>query len=467
MTACLRAPRHFFRFGFAALVAGALASPAHAENWPCWRGPRGDGTSLEEHPPLRWNAATGENVVWKAPLPGEGHASPIVWGNSIFLVACLEESQERVLLHVDRRTGATRWQRTVVKAPLETLHHLNSRASGTPATDGKLVYVTFLEVDGRTVPAPNVGTPRPITPGNVVVAAYDFAGDQKWITRVGEFISAHGFCSCPVLYSRSRLPGGPSSGAGSASVEEVPPGRRDLLIVNGDHDGESYLVALDSQTGDIVWKTPRANGIRSYVTPLIRTIDGRDQLVLSGSKHVAAFDPRDGSTLWTVNGPTEQFVASMVYDGARFFMACGFPDYHVLAIRPDGRGDVTDSHVAWHSTEARCYVPSPVVVNGYLLVANDDGQAHCYEAATGKHLWRERLGRHYSASLLTAGGYVYFLADDGSTKIVKPGPELEVVAENSLDEFTCASPALADGQLLIRTEKHLFCVGEPADPPAH
>jgi outer membrane protein assembly factor BamB len=235
----------------------------------------------------------------------------------------------------------------------------------------------------------------------------------------------------------------------------------DFVIINGDHDGQSYIAALHKETGETAWKVPRANGIRSYVTPLIRTVGGRTQMVLSGSKHIASLDPRDGSTLWTVDGPTEQFVASMVFDGERFFMAAGFPDYHVMAICGDGTGDVTHSQVAWHSTEARCYVPSPVVVNGYLLVANDDGIAHCYEAATGKHLWRTRLGRHYSASLVTAGGVVYFTDDDGVTKLVRPGKELDIVAESTLDETCFASPAISQGQLFMRSERRLFCIGAP------
>ncbi|REJ76769.1 MAG: serine/threonine protein kinase, partial [Planctomycetota bacterium] len=410
-------------------------SLSHAENWPGWRGPRGDGTSLEGNPPLHWDAASGENIVWKAAIPGDGHSSPVIWNDRVFLVTCLPESEERVLLCLDSATGEMIWRETVLTCPLETLHHLNSRASGTPVTDGKTVYVAFLEVDGSTVPAPNVGSPREITPGRIVVAAYDFDGNRRWLVRIGDFVSAHGFCSCPVIFE-------------------------DLLIINGDHDGDSYIAALDRETGEIVWKHPRANGIRSYVTPIIREIDGRTQMVLSGSEHVTSLDPRTGSTLWTIDGPTEQFVASMVFDGERFFMACGFPDYHVMAIDPTGAGDVTTTHVAWHSTEARCYVPSPVLAAGCLLVANDDGIAHCYDAATGEHLWRERMGRHYSASLISAAGLAYLTDDDGVTKIIRPGPEPEVLAENNVGEFCCASPAIAGGRLFIRTERHLFCIAE-------
>ncbi len=409
-------------------------APLEAENWPGWRGPRGDGSSLETGVPTEWDGASGKNILWKVPLPGTGHGSPIVYGDRIFLLTCLTESQERVLLCLDRDSGQELWRRTVVKSPLETKHQLNSYASSTPATDGERVYVTFLEVGTKTVPAPNVGRPRPVKPGQMVVAAYDFEGQRQWLVKPGGFVSAHGFSSNPVLFE-------------------------DLVIVNGDHDGDSYIVALDKRTGAVAWKVPREHKTRSYVTPLLRRIDGRTQMVVSGSKRIVGFDPRDGSRIWHVEGPTEQFVASMVFDGRWFFMAAGFPTHHVMAIDPGGQGNVTDSHIAWHSTNAKCYVPSPVVVDGYLVVADDRGTANCFDAATGERLWLERMGKHYSASLVTAGGLVYFLADDGVMKLVKPGPELELVAENALGEYCFASPAIAGGRIYIRGEQHLYCIG--------
>lgn len=420
------------------LLAGVMASSlwnnVRAENWPCWRGPRGDGTSLEKGLPRQWDGESGRNIIWKTPVPGVGHASPIVWEDRIFLVSCLEDRQDRILLCYDRQTGKQLWQRTVLRAPLEDKHTLNSYASSTPATDGELVYVTFLEVGEKTVEARNVSKPRPVRPGKMVVAAYDFNGNRKWLVRPGEFVSVHGYCSCPVLY-------------------------KDKVIINGDHDGDSYIVALDKETGETIWKTRRRFKTRSYCTPIIRRAAGRTQMVLAGSHCLASFDPDTGELIWWVQGPTEQFVASMVYDGRLFYMTAGFPSYHVMAIRPDGEGDVTETHVVWHVTDARCYVPSPVVLNGYLFVSDDQGIANCYEAATGKRLWRARFGRHYSTSLVTAEGLVYFLADDGEMKIVSPGPEPDIVAINQLGEFCYASPAISRSTLYIRGEKHLFAIG--------
>jgi outer membrane protein assembly factor BamB len=420
---------------FALLSMCVLAGTATAgENWPGWRGPRGDGTSLEKNVPVKWNVPAGEGLVWKTPLAGSGHAGPVVWEERVFVVACDEKTQERTLACLDRRTGKELWRKTVFQSPLESKHGLNSYASSTPATDGKLVYVSFLEVDGKLIEAPNVGTARKITPGKMAVAAYDFEGNQKWLVRPGEFVSAHGYCASPVLFEN-------------------------LVIVNGDHDGNSYIVALDKASGKTVWKVPRDHKIRSYVTPLIREIDGRTQMVFSGSQHIISLDPRSGARHWKIEGPTEQYVASMVYDGKLLFMAAGFPTYHVMGIRPDGKGDVTETHVAWHEKSAKCYVPSPVVENGYLIVADDRGTANCYAADTGERLWQERLGVHFSASLVTAGGLVYLIADDGLTKVVRPGPKLEVVAENPLGEHCYSSPAIAHGQIFVRGEKHLFCLG--------
>jgi outer membrane protein assembly factor BamB len=410
----------------ASIVGGRLAaSAADAENWPGWRGPRGDGTSLETNVPTRWDGATNENVAWKVEVPGKGHASPIVWGDRIFLVTCIEEDHDRVLTCLDRETGNALWQTSVLKSPLEQKHTLNSYASSTPATDGKLVYVTFLE---GAIPGEAAGA-------QMAVAAYDFDGTQQWLVRPGPFSSVHGYCSCPVLFD-------------------------DKLIVNGDHDGDAYLVALDRASGRTVWTTPRENKVRSYSTPIIRKIDGRWQMILSGSMSVASYDPRNGSRHWIIDGPTNQFVASMVYNGELLFMTAGYPEHHMLAIRPDGRGNVTDTHVVWRTTEACSYVPSPIAVGAYFLVVSDEGIASCFEASTGRRTWRKRIGPHYSASLVSAGGLAYFLSDEGVATLVKPGDTFVETAKNELGEACYASPAISQGRIYLRGEQHLFAIGK-------
>jgi outer membrane protein assembly factor BamB len=417
----------------AALLLLTVSPPAAGENWQAWRGPRGDGTSKENDLPVSWNGKTGTNIAWKIPLPGTGHASPITWGDRIFTISTLEKSGERILLCLNRKDGSIRWQRKIFKAPLETIHRLNSRASSTPATDGKLVFSTFLKVDGRTVPAPNVGSPRPITPGTILVVAHDLDGNQKWKVEAGEFISAHGFNTCPVLYE-------------------------DLVIINGDHDGDAYIVALEKETGKERWRIARENKTRSYVTPIIRKIGDRTQMVLSGSKSVASYNPANGKRHWIIDGPTEQFVASMVYDGRFLFITGGFPARHILAIRPDGSGNVTDTHIAWRTNRGAAYVPSPIVAGPYFLIVSDNGIASCFEAENGKRLWMERLGGGHSASTVSAGGLVYFVSDKGVTTVVRPGKKFEVVAKNELGERCSASPAISGGTIYIRGHKNLFAI---------
>jgi outer membrane protein assembly factor BamB len=430
----LRQPAALFALSWAVGLLTCF-SAAHAENWPAWRGPRGDGTSLEVSVPTKWNATTGEGIAWKVLVPGRGHSSPIVWNDQIFLATCLEETNERVLLSFDRRDGHILWQQTVLESPLETKHQLNSFASGTPTTDGQAVYVSFLETDQTEEPAKNVSTPRMNTPGSMVVAAYNMEGKQLWVTRPSPFSSVHGFCSSPVIFEG-------------------------LLIINGDHDGEAHILALDRKTGDVVWKFPRVHQTRSYCTPIIREVAGKTQMVLSGSKQVISLDPRTGDVHWTVDGPTEQFVASMVFDGSKFYLSAGFPDHYVMAIRPDGNGNVTETHVQWSITEAKCYVPSPVLVGNQLFVADDRGTLNCFDTKDGNQVWVDRLGGHFSASLITANGLVYCTADDGTVSVVQADTKLNLVSTNPLDENSYASPAVSQGQIFIRGEQHLFAVGE-------
>lgn len=415
---------------FTAAASFALAAEPQIENWPGWRGPRGDGTSLETNLPTEWDATSGKNIAWKTPIPGRGHSSPIVWNDRIFLATFAEEegksdAPDRLLLCLDRATGKERWRKTVIKAPKEKKHTLNSYASGTPATDGQLVFVTFLQ--------PDFGSDSERTPGDMVVAAYDFDGNQRWLVKPGRFASVHGYCSSPVLFE-------------------------DKVIINGDHDGDAYIVALDKKTGQTVWKVDREHKTRSYVTPIIRQIDGRTQMILSGSKCVASYDPRSGERHWIMDGPTEQFVASMVYDGKFAYLTAGFPERHILAIDPTGSGKLEDDAIIWRTRKGCSYVPSPVLCGDYLLVAADNGTVSCFEAQSGKLQWLERMGKSYSASLVSADGLVYLTADDGITKVVRPGPKLELIAENKLDEYCQASAAISHGKLFIRGEKTLYCV---------
>jgi outer membrane protein assembly factor BamB len=389
--------------------------PSEGEEWPGWRGPRGDGTSTETGLPVRWSAT--ESVLWKISLPGKGHSSPVVWGDRVFVTTCVEAKRERKLLCLDRRDGRTLWERTVLTSDLEGKNNLNSYASSTPVTDGRRVWVAFL--DGQAFR----------------VTCYDLEGNLLWTQSPGSFFSRHGFCSSPVLY-------------------------KDLVIYNGDQDAEAWIVALEQETGKERWRADRPNRTRSYGPPVVFEAAGRKQLVLSGSKCVASYDPDTGKTIWIIDGPTEQFVASLVFTDGVFFMTGGYPEHHLLGIRPDGEGNVTKTHILWRDTKGVSYVPSPVAAGPHFFVVSDEGLASCLEAKTGKRLWMERLGSHHSASPVAADGLLYFPDDGGVTHVVKAGPAFEVVAKNAVGEACFASPALSRGRIYLRTAKSLFCIGK-------
>jgi hypothetical protein len=358
-------------------------------------------------------------VLWRTELPGEGHASVVVQNGRLFTVAAIAEKNERVLICMDRASGKILWQQVVLTSEFERVHRENSHASSTPACDGSRVFCTFL--DGK----------------EAVVAAYDFEGKQLWVKRPGVFSSVHGFCSTPVIY-------------------------KDKVIVNCDHDGDGYIVALARDDGRELWRIERPNKTRSYCAPIIRETAGRTQMVLAGSKCFASYNPDTGKLLWMYDGPTEQFVASPVYSEKTgwFYLTAGFPTYHTLAILASSNGTVQESQIPWHHKQKKgaAYVPSPIIEGDWLLLNDDLGFAHAFDAKSGDIVWEERFGRTH-ASLVSAGGLVYFLNDDGVCRVVKPSDKFAVVATSELGEPTYASPALSDGQIFLRSAKAVYCIG--------
>jgi outer membrane protein assembly factor BamB len=276
-----------------------------------------------------------------------------------------------------------------------------------------------------------------VNKGTVVISAHDFNGKQLWQVRPGLFSSKHGFCSSPILY-------------------------KDKVIVNCDHDGDGYIVALARDTGAELWRIARPNNTRSYCVPIIRELAGKTQMVLSGSKCITSYDPNDGRLHWSYEGPTEQYVASLVHSERTgwLYMTGGFPDHHLMAIRPEGSGTISEALVPWHTNKGVAYVPSPIIEGDHLLIVSDSGIGHCFNARTGDILWEERMKEHH-ASLTSAEGLVYFLNDFGTLRTVKPGAQYNCVATSEVGEKIFASPALSDGQMFIRGEKSLLCVARP------
>ena len=393
------------------LILTVVTTTATADNWPMWRGPNGDGVSQEADVPLRWSPT--ENIVWRKPIRGVGNSSPIVWGDAVFVTSADLDSRERLLMRIDRRSGDVEWMRTVAIAEIEPMHRLNSPASGTPATDGELVYVMFQTGD------------------ELLIKAYDFLGEEVWSQIPGEFKSRHGFNSSPVIDG-------------------------DSLLISGIQDGEDAFIArLDCLSGAIDWKRTVDNPVRSFSTPFLFTSGGQRLAVLSGANRTIGYDPLRGEILWTVNGPAEKTVSSLVCDDDRVFVAGG-RDNMLLAIRPDGSQQVGDSQVVWRATRGIPYVTSPLMYGGYLHVISDEGIYSCFDPASGEVLLRKRLGGTWSSSPVGACDRVYLTSESGVTTVITAGPDFEVLSHNDVGEPVYASLAVSQGELFVRGKDHLF-----------
>lgn len=397
-----------------------LPPPTAAQgDWPWWRGPTFDGKAPEgPTPPLEWDET--RHVLWKVPVPGRGHASPIVVGDLVVVATADEQDERQLLVAFDRQSGQTRWQTELHRGGLMPKHNKNSHASATPACDGKHLYTAM------------------INDGALWVTATDLSGKIVWQKKAGNFVPRHGYGSSPVLY-------------------------KSLVIVAGDNLGAGFLAALHRQTGETVWRVPRG-GVASYATPIVAHVAGRPQLLLHGSHQTASYDPDTGKQLWRCDGPTEVCACTMAFDDELVYSSGGYPERHLLCIRADGSGDVTDSHLVWKvSTRSQvCYVPSPLLHEGRLYVVNDDGIAVCFDAKNGQVLWNQRLGGNFSASPTLFGDRIYVPNEQGKTFVYRTGDDFELLATNELSEGALASPTMVGGRIYLRTSGHLYCIGQPA-----
>jgi outer membrane protein assembly factor BamB len=268
-----------------------------------------------------------------------------------------------------------------------------------------------------------------------IVAAYDFTGKQIWIQRPGKFSSPHGYSCSPVLFG-------------------------DKVIINGNSKGDSFVAALSRKDGKIIWKIMHDKPAHSFSTPIFREIAGKMQMIFCGNMEIASYNPTDGSKYWFVPGPSEDFCSSPVYNerSGLVLVSSAWPLRKLVAIKPDGRGDVSTSHVVWESTKGACYVPSPICLDNYLFSTMTNGQVHCMEAATGNILWVEDMGKQYSSPVL-ANGLVYMPNDEGVVTVIKPGPKFEYIAKNPIGEKVYASPAISQGKIYLRGDQHIFCIG--------
>jgi outer membrane protein assembly factor BamB len=394
----------------------ARALPGSAEDWPRWHGPLGNGAAIGEAP-TSWSPT--ENVVWKASVPGRGHASPIVCGDAIYIATGDADAQEQRLLCFGRATGKERWNTLVHSGGIMHMHDKNSAASPTAACDGQRVFVAFINDDAQWI------------------SAVDLAGKIVWQEKVGPFTSQHGDGPSPVLHGS-------------------------LVILNTDGVKEGYLAALDRETGKQVWLTPRvAPGHHgNYGGPALVKVGDKTQVVLPGRNRTMAYDVETGKEIWSCEGPADVAGNTVASGEGLVFSSGGFPQRVVLAIKPDGEGDVTESHIVWRSEKAPAYVPSPLYHDGRLYVISDNGVATCYRAADGDVLWTHRLGGDFTASPVIAGDKIYAASEKGIVHVFAAGDKFDGVAEIDMGEGIMATPAIAGGRIYLRTAGSLYCIGE-------
>jgi outer membrane protein assembly factor BamB len=385
--------------------------------WPRWRGWSGQGLVEGSGYPDRWSDT--QNVLWKVEVPGRGNSSPIVWGDRIFLTTSYDSpSQRRSILCLSRQDGKLLWETFAPDGPAEHLHRKNTLASGTPSTDGQLVYALL---------------------GNHGLLAVDFEGKIVWHRGLGAANNYHGTASSPLLY-------------------------RDRVIVFRDQrsPANAFVAAFDKKTGQTVWWTGREETV-GWGSPVAIRVGDRDEIIVSSSNRVYAYHPDTGKELWRVGGNLYEVIPTPVAGHGLLFCSSGRAG-PTLAIRPGGSGDVTNTHVVWQTPRGSPFIPSALLYGEYLYLVNDmQSIGTCLEARTGKTMWQGRLGEArregFSASPVGVDGKVFFTNDDGETFVVKAGPEFQLLHVNHLNARTLATPALVDGRWYFRTDRHLLAIG--------
>ncbi|HKA18683.1 MAG TPA: PQQ-binding-like beta-propeller repeat protein [Blastocatellia bacterium] len=387
-----------------------LSLPVLAEDWPEFRGPGGQGHSAETGLPLTWSET--KNVRWKTAIPGKGWSSPAVQGDRIWLTTATEEGKSLRAICVDRNSGAITQNVEVFRPKSLGLSPKNSHASPTPVLEGDKVYLHF---------------------GAHGTACVNQNGEIVWKTRLDYDNGQHGPGGSPVLYD-------------------------DLLIVSCDGLNIQYVAALDKTTGKTKWKKLR-EGYQAYTTPLVVRLPAGDQVISPGAFRTIAYEPRTGKEIWQVRyGDGFSNVPRPVFGNGLAFICTGFQEPSLLAVRVDGRGELSKKQIAWTLKRGAPLTPSPLLVGDELYVITDNGIATCMDASTGKEHWKSRVGGNHSASPIFADGRIYFLSEEGESVVIAPGKEFKVLAKNELDGETLASMAVSGGSIFIRSRTHLYRV---------
>lgn len=388
-------------------------------HWASWRGPEGNGNAPDQELPTTWGES--ENVLWRADVPGRGHSSPIVVGDSVFLATAIIKDQKQQVIAFDRITGQERWTTDAHTGGFpaqRAVHQKATHANGTLASDGIRLYTAFLNSDAITA------------------SAIDLNGKIVWQREIGKFVSKFGYAPSPVIY-------------------------KSLVIFAADNGGGGYIAALDSATGEIAWRTSRGN-TSSYSSPAVCSVGGRAQLLISGCGGVESFDPATGKRLWRTSCISDATCGTIIASSDRIFASGGYPDKETVCLDPEG-------NQLW-SNKTKVYEPSMSLHQDRLIAISDDGIAYCWSVETGETIWRERLGGKYSASPTICNGNIYVPSLQGDTIVFRNADDkFQLIAKNKLGDDAYASPAIAEGQVFMRIglgsggerREQLVCIGAP------
>jgi outer membrane protein assembly factor BamB len=439
-----------------AAVDGGGAAVATPLNWPSFRGPDGTGVADGQHPPITWNLKDGENVRWKTQIPGLGHSCPAIWGNRVFVTTAISSNPDQKIrignygdvasvndkskhlwqvICLDRDSGNILWTRTAYEGVPKIKRHLKgSQANCTPATDGRHVIACF---------------------GSEGLYCYDFEGQLLWKRDLSMLDSNFaieqeyewGFGNSPLIHEG-------------------------LVILQCDLSHDSFIAAFSLENGEKVWSTPR-DEIPSWSSPVIWRTPARVEIVTNASQYARSYDPTTGKELWRLAKKSEATIPTPVCGKDLVFIASGNrPIQPIFAIRPDATGDISlkekedkNAHIAWSKMRGGPYMPTPILYGSYLYTCSNSGILTCYEAATGREVYKQRIGGvSYTASPVAADGRLYFASEQGEVRVVKAGPVFELLAVNTLDDYVMATPAISNGSLWVRSQHFLFSFGPKPAP---
>jgi outer membrane protein assembly factor BamB len=393
---------------------------------------------MEKGLPLHWSATS--NVVWKTEIPGQGWSSPIVYGDRVFVTSAAENGASCHVICLDRKTGNISWDKEVFQQVPRRKEAKNSYATPTTASDGEKVFAAFGD-------------------GSLVALAND--GTVVWTNREAKYYSRHGLGASPILYQDLLIM--PFDGSNPVTAAGQYPNNtpEERLGWQIPWD-QSFILALDKQTGRTRWKARRGLSRIGHATPVIVRENNQERLLSICGDAVQTFDLKSGERLWSAYAQGEGLVPSPVTGRGMVFAASGFEKTTLRGFRTGGKGDVTQTHIAWEQRKGVPTQASLLYAKSWLFAITDGGIATCYQPDTGEIVWQERIGGNHCASPIYADDKIYFLSELGEGTIIEAGPVFKILARNSVGEKCQASYAAAQGQLFIRSEKHLYCIGAGA-----